>query len=158
MIIDKKTKHSIFSLPLIFEDFTNRKELEDNGFINMYTYDVNSPLSSNHIFLVFLNLKEELLNKLKNHISYYNNYSITIDNIDYTVISFKRTFIISHIVNTIDKGLYLHLSYKQKMKILSFWYNYNDTNLHRYLFDFDAKTQKPLSENITLADKNKAVA
>ena len=43
MIIDKYTKHTIFSLPLLFNSISAR-ELKDNQFINMYVYDKNRPL------------------------------------------------------------------------------------------------------------------
>ena len=65
MLIDKYTKHSIFSLPLIFDDIVDRHELKANGFVNMYVYDLNIPLASNHIFLVFKNLSNELLEKFE---------------------------------------------------------------------------------------------
>lgn len=159
MIIDTKTKHTIFSLPLIFGKILTKKELEDSEFVNMYTYDINSPLSSNHIFLVFHNIKHELLEKLRKHLNYHTEYTIVIDKIPYYVICFVRTFTISNIVNYIDRGLYLGLSYADKMKIISFWYNCGvNSNIHQYLFNPDIKTEKPIGENITIADNKKGVA
>ena len=57
MIINKYTKHSIFSLPQIFYDTFTKYDLKNSEFVNMYTSDMNNPLLSNHIFLVFHNIK-----------------------------------------------------------------------------------------------------
>ena len=57
MIIDKYTKHSIYSLPQIFYETLTKYDLKNNDFVNMYTSDLNHPLLSNHIFLVFHNIK-----------------------------------------------------------------------------------------------------
>jgi hypothetical protein len=57
MIINKYTKHSIFSLPQIFYDTFTKYDLKNSEFVNMYTSDMNNPLLSNHIFLVFHNTK-----------------------------------------------------------------------------------------------------
>ena len=44
MIVNKYTKHSIFSLPLIFDNIFNKEELKNNEFVNMYIYDINNTL------------------------------------------------------------------------------------------------------------------
>ena len=67
MLIDKYTKHSIFSLPQIFGDILSKRDLDDSEFVNMYMNDVNNPLLSSHVFLVFHNIKPYLLNTLKQH-------------------------------------------------------------------------------------------
>ena len=51
MLIDKYTKHSIFSLPQIFGDILSKRDLDDSEFVNMYMNDVNNPLLSSHVFL-----------------------------------------------------------------------------------------------------------
>lgn len=159
MLIDRYTKHSIFSLPLIFDNLFTKDELLDSDFVNMYLYDMNNPILSNHIFLVFHNIKKPLLNRLTNICIYHNTYTIVKDNIPYTVISFNRSFIVKNVIDRINKGLYCELSYESKLKILWFWNNKGfSSKLHSYLFDKDAKVEKPLSENITLEDKRKAVA
>lgn len=66
MLIDKYTKHSIFSLPQIFGDILSKRDLDDSEFVNMYMNDVNNPLLSSHVFLVFHNIKPYLLNTLNN--------------------------------------------------------------------------------------------
>lgn len=160
MLIDKFTKHTIFSLPLIFGDILNKETLKENEFVNMYEYDTNSPLLSNHIFLVFHNIKKELLDKLKSHSSYNSDYLIVKDKIKYTVVSFRKEFNIYIVVDTINKGLYYCLSYEKKIKILSFWNsgNIHLSKIHAYLFNNHIKTEKPLCENITLEDSKKGVA
>ena len=65
MIINKYTKHSIFSLPQIFYDTFTKYDLKNSEFVNMYTSDMNNPLLSNHIFLVFHNTKTYLIERLK---------------------------------------------------------------------------------------------
>lgn len=160
MLIDRPTKHTIFSLPLIFGDILTQDILKENDFVNMYESDNNNPLLSNHIFLVFHNIKKELLDKLKSHSSYNSNYDIVINKIHYTVISFNRGFSIYSVVSMINRGLYLGLSYDKKIKILNFWDKGKifNSKLHEYLFNKDILTQKPLCENIALGDNKKGVA
>ena len=57
------TKHSIFSLPLIFKEL-NKEILLSNRFINMYLADINQPLLSNSIFLMFHYPSIELIDTL----------------------------------------------------------------------------------------------
>lgn len=52
MLIDKYTKHSIFSLPQIFGDILSKRDLDDSEFVNMYMNDVNNPLLSSHVFSI----------------------------------------------------------------------------------------------------------
>lgn len=160
MLIDKFTKHTIFSLPLIFGDILTRDILKENEFVNMYEYDMNHPLLSNHVFLVFHNIKKELLDKLKSHSSYNSDYLMIKDKIKYTVISFNKGFSIYVVISSINKGLYYSLPYEEKIKILSFWNkgNIHLSNIHAYLFNNHIKTEKPLCENITLEDSKKGVA
>ena len=155
MIIDKYTKHSIFSLPQIFYETLTKYDLKNNDFVNMYTSDLNHPLLSNHIFLVFHNIKNYLEERLKKHILYYCNYDITMYGIRYSVFVFNRAYSIHRIVNKIDLGLYDRLSYEDKLKILTFWNLPVDSKVHSYLFNPLIKTKKPIGENITLQDINK---
>lgn len=153
MLIDKYTKHSIFSLPQIFGDILKRCDLKNSEFVNMYINDVNNPLLANHIFLVFHNIKSDLSYKLEKHHLFHSKYTITKNKIKYTVFAFNRAYSIHSIINKINYGLYNLLPYDTKINILSFWNASISSKLHKYLFDENAKTTKPLSENITLKDK-----
>lgn len=154
MIIDKYTKHSVFSLPLIFDNVFTRQELKDNDFINMYTYDVNHTLLSNHIFLVFRCIKKGLLDKLTALNIFHTKYELTIDNVKYVVICFIRTLNINFIIHNIDKGLYFELPYEDKVRILQFWtITHINKRLLNYLFNPDAICIKPINESITKIDK-----
>lgn len=155
MIVDKYTKHSIFSLPLIFDDILTKVDLKANGFVNMYMFDINCPLASNHIFLAFTCISATLLDKFKKHPAYFNYYTRTIDTVLYTIVVFNRGFYINFITQNTEKGLYYEMDYHSKMRIIDFW-NSNtklSKNLHSYLFNPNAIRYKPLSENITLEDK-----
>ena len=157
MLIDKYTKHSIFSLPLIFDDIVDRHELKANGFVNMYVYDLNIPLASNHIFLVFKNLSNELLEKFEKHHNYWNDYHSIINGVTYHIVCFQRGFSIGYIVDSTEKGLYYETDYHSKMRIIKFWNSPTNlsTSLHSYLFNPNAVRIKPVSENITKEDKIK---
>lgn len=152
MLIDKYTKHSIFSLPQIFGDILSKRDLDDSEFVNMYMNDVNNPLLSSHVFLVFHNIKPYLLNTLKQHHLFHCSYTITMNKIKYTVLAFNKAYCIHVITRKIEYGLYKSLGYETKIKILNFWNAGVNGKLHKYLFDENAKTIKPLSENITLQD------
>lgn len=152
MIVNKYTIHSIFSLPQIFFKTFNKYDLKDNKFINMYINDVNNPLLSNHIFLVFKELKPYLLERFKQHPQYHNNYLVTIDKITYQVVSFLQNYKIHSIVNKINLGLYERLAYTNKIQILMFWNLNADTKVHEWLFNPLAKINKPIKENITIQD------
>lgn len=152
MIIEKYTKHSIFSLPQIFYEILTRFELKANKFVNMYINDLNNPLLSNHIFLVFKDIKPYLLKRLKTHKLYYCNYLITINKITYTVIAFAQDYVTHAIVNKINLGLYERLSYDAKILIMTFWHSDVDTAVHNWLFNPLAKVKRPVAEHITIAD------
>lgn len=149
MLIDKYTKHTIFSLPLIFDNTFVLNDLKLNEFINMYTCVINKPALSNHIFLVFHNISDEFLDKLREHHLYACDYIFTIDKVRYTAIAFEKAFTIFSIVNKIDHGLYNKLLYEDKLRILNFWKVSINSNMHKYLFNEKIVTLKPLSENIT---------
>lgn len=152
MLIDKYTKHSIFSLPQIFGNILCRRDLIDSEFVNMYMNDINNPLLSSHIFLVFHNIKPYLLSILKHHYLFHSDYTITINKIKYTVLAFNRAYSVHSVIRKIEYGLYKSIGYETKIKILKFWNAKTDSNLHKYLFDENTKTTKPISENITLQD------
>ena len=135
MIINKYTKHSIFSLPQIFYDTFTKYDLKNSEFVNMYTSDMNNPLLSNHIFLVFHNTKAYL-----------------IERINYRVFTFNKAYSIHSIVNKIDLGLYERLGYQAKLQILNFWNISVDSKVHEYLFNPLAKVTKPVGESISLQD------
>lgn len=159
MIINKYTKHSIFSLPLIFDHLLSLQELKDSDFVNMFVCDLNHPILSNHIFLVFHNLKDILLDKLKTHELYYSNYTIVIESTKYTVVVFSRGFTIYNTIDKTSKGLYNQFSYENKLRIYSFWVpKTQNLTLHSCLFNAKCKTDPPVCENITLEDKRKVVA
>ena len=149
MLIDKYTKHTIFSLPLIFDNVFVLSDLRANEFINMYTCDVNKPFLSNHIFLVFHNISDEFLSKLREHHLYVCDYLFTIDKIKYISIVFERAFTIYSIVNKIDHGLYYSLFYEDKVRIMNFWKVSVNSNIHKYLFNEKIVKLKPLNESIT---------
>lgn len=155
MIIDKYTKHSIFSLPQIFYNTFTKYDLKENEFINMYINDMNNPLLSNHIFLVFHNIKKYLIDRLKNHHLYYNNYRITLYGTQYIVFTFNKAYSIHTIVNKINLGLYERLSYNAKMKILTFWNTNIESKVHSYLFNPNMIVQKPINEYIAIQDIRK---
>ena len=128
---------------------------------NMYTSDMNNPLLSNHIFLVFHNTKAYLIERLKKHRLYYCDYTLTIDRINYRVFafnkaysihSFNKAYSIHSIVNKIDLGLYERLGYQAKLQILNFWNISVDSKVHEYLFNPLAKVTKPVGESISLQD------
>lgn len=157
MIIDKYTKHSIFSLPILFYNRITAKELKDNQFVNMYVYDRNKPILD-CIFLVFRKLNSELLYKLSNLEGYYNHYMYNIDNVDYHVVSFTKDYYDSYIVESINKGMYYTLGFDEKMKVIKFWLNPKmNEKIFRYLFDEKYKVEKPIKEGIEKLEKNKAV-
>lgn len=152
MLIDKYTKHSIFSLPQIFGDTISKRDLDESEFVNMYMYDINNPLLSNHVFLVFHNIKPYLLDTLRQNHLFHSSYTITMNRIKYTVLAFNRAYSIHTITNKIEYGLYKLINYNTKIKIIKFWNAGVDSKLHKYLFDDNTKTVKPLSENITQQD------
>ena len=152
MIINKYTKHSIFSLPQIFYDTFTKYDLKNSEFVNMYTSDMNNPLLSNHILLVFHNTKAYLIERLKKHRLYYCDYTLTIDGINYRVFAFNKAYSIHSIVNKIDLGLYERLGYQAKLQILNFWNISVDSKVHEYLFNPLAKVTKPVGESISLQD------
>ena len=149
MIIDKYTKHSIFSLPLIFYNTFTKIDLKLSDFVNMYTCDLNKPMLNNHIFLVFHNIQKNLLDKLRKHHLYTCNYHFTIEKTDYTAIVFERAYTIYSIVHRIEHGLYYNLLYEDKLKILNFWEANCNSNIHKYLFNENIIKVKPICENIT---------
>lgn len=149
MIIDKYTKHTIFSLPLIFYDNLTKLDLKLNDFVNMYTCDVNKPMLNNHIFLVFHNITKELLDTLRKHHLYTCDYYFTIDNVGYTAVVFEKAYTIYSVVSKIDHGLYFNLRYEDKLKILNFWDSPRNGNVHKYLFDELTYKLKPVNESIT---------
>lgn len=153
MVIDKYTKHSIFSLPQIFSETFNKYDLKENEFVNMYVNDINSPNLSNHIFLVFHGIKQSLIDTLSKHSLFETTYSITKNKVKFIVFAFKRSFYVQSIVRDIDNGLYEFLGYNAKIKILNFWEAGINSKIHKYLFDSNTKTDRPLCENITLEDK-----
>lgn len=157
MIIDKYTKHSIFSLPLIFSNILSKEDLIQSEFVNMYTFDINKLIYSNHIFLVFHNIKIEVLNRLKANKNFVKEYDIVINKIKFKVLCFIRDFPISNIVNFVNNGKYIDFSFESKMKILKFWdiSTKNSYKLHKYLFDDTAIPEKPKNEIITIEDANK---
>lgn len=157
MIIDKFTKHSIFSLPLIFYNLLNQQDLKENEFVNMYTCDINNPIYSNHIFLVFHNIKDSLLNILRRYDKYEADYNIVLNNIHYKVVCFTRDFPIQNILSFVEKGKYIDFSFKNKMLILQFWNAKARKNpkLFEYLFNDELKPERPVNEIITREDTNK---
>ena len=159
MIVDKYTKHSIFSLPLIFDNIFNKEDLKNNGFVNMYIYDINNSLLSNHFFLAFTYLSNTLLDKLKEFPNYYTNYIVIINNIKYSIVCFTRGFYADFIIKNTEKGLYYENAYESKVRILEFWNPNNriSKSLLSYLFNPNAHRLKPVSENITIQDNKKAV-
>ena len=121
MIIDKYTKHTIFSLPLLFNSISAR-ELKDNQFINMYVYDKNRPLLD-CIYLVFKNISSSFLNKLSKLNNYYNTIYKSINGTIYTIVAFKQDEFDNYIINSINKAMYYTIGYENKIKIIKFWFN-----------------------------------
>ena len=152
MIINKYTKHSIFSLPQIFYDTFTKYDLKNSEFVNMYTSDMNNPLLSNHIFLVFHNTKTYLIERLKKHRLYYCDYTLTIDRINYRVFAFNKAYSIHSIVNKIDLGLYERLGYQAKLQILNFWHHSVASKGHEDLINPRAQLTKPGGESIAIQD------
>lgn len=152
MIINKYTKHSIFSLPQIFYDTFTKYDLKVVDYsYHLYTY-LQIHYFSNHIFLVFHNTKAYLIERLKKHRLYYCDYTLTIDRINYRVFAFNKAYSIHSIVNKIDLGLYERLGYQAKLQILNFWNISVDSKVHEYLFNPLAKVTKPVGESIPLQD------
>lgn len=146
------TKHSIFSLPLIFKEL-NKKILLSNRFINMYLADINQPLLSNSIFLMFHYPSIELIETLKSYKEYITTYTLVIEEIRYCVFVFKRTDLMNFIINNTNKGLYYENSYNDKIQILNFWEVKPSSKIHSYLFNPDCVKEKPINENITIRNK-----
>lgn len=156
MIVDKYTKHTIFSLPLLFNGIS-AKELKDNQFINMYVYDKNRPLLD-CIYLVFKNINSSFLNKLSKLNSYYNTIYKSINGTIYTIVAFKQDEFDNYIINSINKAMYYTIGYENKIKIIKFWFNPKmNENIFRYLFDENFIADPPIDECIDLYDTNKAV-
>lgn len=157
MIIDKYTKHSIFSLPILFNNKITAQELKDNRFINMYVYDENRPLMD-CIFLVFKGLSKEFLYKLSKIKGYCNYITQIIDDVDYDIISFTKDEFDNYIVDSINKGLYYTIGFDNKMKIIKFWFNPKmNEKIFKYLFDEHCEVEKPVEEELKITGKNKAV-
>lgn len=157
MLIDKYTKYSVFSLPLIFYGILNKSDLKDNEFVNMYTCDTNKPYLSNHIFLVFHNIKDSSLKRLRSHCNFETDYDILVDSILYKVVCFTRDFPIQNIINFVNKGKYIDFIFCSKMKILRFWdaTARDNPKLFQYLFDEEFIPEKPVNEVITTEDTKK---
>lgn len=156
MIINKYTKHTIFSLPLLFNSIS-AKELKDNQFINMYVYDKNRPLLD-CIYLVFKNISSSFLNKLSKLNNYYNTIYKSINGTIYTIVAFKQDEFDNYIINSINKAMYYTIGYENKIKIIKFWFNPKmNENIFRYLFDENFIADPPIDECIDLYDTNKAV-
>lgn len=155
MKLNKFTKHSIFSLPLIFKDL-NKKILLSNRFINMYLSDINQLLLSNHIFLMFHYPSKELVETLKNYKEYVTSYAIVIEKIRYCIFVFERTDLFNFIISNTNKGLYYENSYNNKVQILNFWEVKPNSKIHSYLFDPNCIREKPIDESITI-ENEKAV-
>ena len=156
MIIDKYTKHTIFSLPLLFNSIS-AKELKDNQFINMYVYDKNRPLLD-CIYLVFKNISSSFLNKLSKLNNYYNTIYKSINGTIYIIVAFKQDEFDNYIINSINKAMYYTIGYENKIKIIKFWFNPRmNENIFRYLFDENFIADPPIDECIDIYDTNKAV-
>lgn len=150
MELNKYTKHTIFSLPLLFNNRITATELKENQFVNMFVRDKNRPILD-CVYLMFKNLKEDLLNKFYDFVDYYNMIPFNYNGINYQIVAFTKDYFDSYIIDSINKGMYQSLNFCDKMKIIKFWYNpkVND-KLFQYLFDNNCDVEKPNDESIDL--------
>ena len=120
------------AIPLLDDNLCMEDFLEDNGFVNAYTYDKNRPYLNNHVFLMFdpaiPNFERDVRFRSLNNM--YDKKVEYIKGKPYIIYSF--TLVNSELKPLIHKGIKPY-SVKNLTKINAFWRGW-DKELNEYMF------------------------
>lgn len=133
MLNERYTHSTVFILPIIFDKYFSKQDLENNEFVNMFLY--NTELSFvNHFFIVFHKISHTFLSKLRNIDTYVKDYKFINGINKYTCIVFSRNTRDNLIINTCKNGCFNCLKQENKEKILNFWKPKGNSKVYQYLF------------------------
>lgn len=134
---EKRTRTAKYLVPLFFD------KIEEPGFINAYTCDINRPWMEDKILLVYDYKieKSRLESVFKQHEYYFDMYFIRIDEMSYTVYVFNIPHTAIFTLRNIQNGLMSTLDVEDKRKIIQFWPNENHLELiegNKYISEIDS--------------------